>query len=165
MKKTAVKCAGDNLDNHVQTIAVLKLYKKMGVSENDIVYIGMQHLHDYNGDYLILPIIGVGIVGDYAPPYSERIIPIFISSHFVFDELTEEQINYLNQHASIGCRDEWSLSTMRKYNIESVLSGCITVLLGERNDFINKSCSGKIWAIDVPDFTKPELEKRYIQTK
>jgi len=78
----AIKCAGYNLGDPVQTIAVLHLYKQMGIPENEIVHIGMQHLKDYNGEYVILPIIGVGIVGDYAPPYSERIIPI-LSVHIL----------------------------------------------------------------------------------
>ncbi|MBE5916751.1 MAG: polysaccharide pyruvyl transferase family protein [Pseudobutyrivibrio ruminis] len=157
----AIKCAGYNLGDPVQTIAVLHLYKQMGIPENEIVHIGMQHLKDYNGEYVILPIIGVGIVGDYAPPYSERIIPIFISSHFVLDELTQEQISYLNHHAPIGCRDEWSLNTMRKYNIPSYLSGCITVLMHPKMDTLNCRNDGKIWAIDVPEFIKPELEKHF----
>ncbi len=156
-EEVALRSSGDNLGDHVQTIALLNLYKRMGVPKEEIVFIGMQHLHDYDGDYVLLPIIGVGIVGEYAPPYSNKIIPIFISSHFVLDELKQNEIDYLCKYAPIGCRDEWTLNTMRKYNIPAFLSGCITILMDADRNIEND----KIYAIDVPEFIKPYLDEKY----
>ena len=157
-EETTERTAGYNLGDSIQTLAVLNLYKKMGINNDDVVFVGMNHLKDYDGEYVLLPIIGVPIMGEYAPPYSDRIVPVFLSSHFAYDDLDDEQIQYLKTYAPVGCRDEYSLNTMRMYNIPSYLSGCITVLF--ENDFEYKR-NNKIYAIDLPEYIKNEVSEKF----
>lgn len=159
-EEASIRGAGDNLGDHVQTIALLELYKKMGIPNEEILMVGMQHLHDYDGEYVVLPIIGVGVIGDYAPPYSDRIIPVFISTHFVIDELTDEQVRYIEKFAPVGCRDEWTLNIMRRYHLPAYLSGCITVLMGD-DEHRDNTVDDIIYCIDVPDYIKPYVDNHF----
>lgn len=157
---SASNAAGYNLGDAVQTIAVLNLYKKIGIDESEIVKIGMKDLHSYDGEYVLLPMIGVAMgISSSIFPFSPKIIPLFISSHFVLDDLTEEMVRYLNNYAPIGCRDEYSLKTMRKYHIPAYLSGCITTLF-EKNKVITEK-NNNIYLVDTPNGVLEKVKEKY----
>jgi hypothetical protein len=78
-------------------------------------------------------------------PPSASIDPFFISIHFTDKFLptvfSEENINYLKEHAPIGARDLATLNELQKRDIPSYFSGCLTLTLENpykdtRNDII-----------------------------
>lgn len=149
----ANKYKGFNIGDPIQTIALEKLYYEMGIIQNDIIKIDMCDLTIYNGEYVLLPMLGVAIGIGFCPlPISPKIIPVFISAHFAINELSSEIQTYLREYAPIGCRDEYSLQTMRKYGIPAYLSGCITTIFNKR---IFEPDKKKIYLIDIPS----KLEK------
>lgn len=152
----AARAAGYNLGDAIQTMAVYEAYKEIGISDSDILFVNMQSLKTYRGEKVILPIIGVGVIGEFAPPYSEDIIPLFISTHFVNNYLSVGEIEYLLKFAPIGCRDEYSFNTMQRYHIPAYLSGCITVLFHSKQKRENKG----IYLIDAPDSLKKYIPEQ-----
>ncbi len=84
----------------------------------------------------------------YWPP-SPSIEPFFISIHiskeFLPVAFSEEGIDYLLQHAPIGARDHFTLRELRKRNIPSYFSGCLTLTL----DNPNKKRDNIIYAVNL----------------
>ena len=143
----SVNTAGDNL----QIIAMDYIYGKMGINKDDIVYIDTYELDTYDGEYVILPVYlplfnhtEKGMAGLFSP----KIIPVFINLIWPLDILTEEETAFLRQHEPIGCRDERTMLTMRKYGISSYLNGCITVVFPK--SAVDRSKCRKIYIVDVP---------------
>lgn len=151
----STQAAGFNIGDPIQSIMLERLYNEMGVNENEIKRLNLCDLSTYNGEYILLPMLSVAIGVGFTPlPLSPKIIPLFISAHFVISELNYEQITYLRNYAPIGCRDEYSLNTMRRYNIPAYLTGCITVLFPKRAASINAK---DIYIIDEPKALKKFL--------
>lgn len=152
----SIQAAGFNIGDPIQTLALEKLYKEMGISNSEIKYIELCDIKTYDGEYVILPMLGVALGVGFAPlPLSPKIIPVFISAHFVKNDLTDEEVLYLKQYEPIGCRDEYSLNTMRKYGILSFLTGCITTIFENRELIKGNS----IFLIDTPESLNPFLPK------
>ena len=140
----------NNLGDQMQIIAIDHIYRQMGVPRDDIVYIDYHNLRDYDGDYAILP-VSMPMV-DYFPNgfadrFSDRIIPVFLGVTMVKESLTEKEQTYLRKYAPIGCRDERTLRTMRRYGIMAYLNGCITVTLPRRAH----EAGGDIYIVDVDE--------------
>lgn len=159
--KSAKRMAGFNIGDPIQTVALEKIYKEMNILEENIVRIDLSELAVYKGEYVVLPMLGVAIGAGFAPlPLSPFILPVFISAHFVVSELSQEAIEYLKMYAPIGCRDEYSLNTMRKYGIPAFLSGCITAVWEKRKLNIMPK---KVYIVDVPQSVEeyiPDILKK-----
>lgn len=140
-----------NIGDNIQMYAMKQIYAKMGVSENDIVKIDFHDLHTYDGEYVVLPInlffFGCHDAKEKWFPASPKIIPVFIGVHFDSDYLDEEEVSYLNKYAPIGCRDEYTLCVMRKYNIPAYLFGCVTATLDKRRS----NAQSMTYLVDVED--------------
>lgn len=64
-RKNAIRVV--NIGDYIQIIAIDNLYKKMGISKKDIVYIEYYDLFDYDGDDVILPFSFI-YFNPYNPP-------------------------------------------------------------------------------------------------
>lgn len=153
---------GYNAGDAIQSMAFEQIYRMADIPESEIVEIGLDELEKYDGEYLILPMYSMAIGIGFAPlPLSPKIIPVFISSHFAVQELSELQVKYLQTYQPIGCRDEFSLSTMHKYGIQAYLSGCGTIIFPKRS---RKPDVPKALFIDTPQelerFIPSEISKR-----
>lgn len=147
----------NNLGDNMQLIAVDYIYKFMNLSKEDIVYIDKNELSSYNGEYVILPVTMPLI--DYTENgicgrFSEHILPVFFGLTLVTEYLLTQEIVYYHKYEPIGCRDERTLNTMRKYGIQSYLNGCITATLPIRE---NKETQKKVFIVDVPDELIPHI--------
>lgn len=157
-----------NVGDNIQMYAMKQIYAKMGIDENNIIKIDFHDLYTYDGEYVILPInlffFGCHDAKETWFPTSPKIIPVFIGVHFDSNYLTEEEIVYLKQYAPIGCRDEYTLFMMRKYNIPAYLFGCVTATLDKREDNNNQS---RTYLVDIGDevleFIPKELKKNICQ--
>jgi len=146
----------NNLGDNMQIIAIDEIYRSMGVNLRDIVYINTNELSTYKGEYVILPVTMPlvdyqegGISGRFSP----HIIPVFLGLTMVKDTLEAEEIAYYKKFEPIGCRDERTLNTLRKYQIQSYLHGCITVTFPKRQ---HEPSNGSVYIVDVNE----QLQKK-----
>lgn len=87
---------------------------------------------------------------------SPYIAPLFISTHFssydtygISSEWIKINSDYLKKYAPIGCRDKHSKEILDKFNIDSYVSGCVTLTLDKFD--IKKSSEDYICCVDVSD--------------
>ena len=140
--------SGYNVGDPIQSFAVQYLYDMMGIKHEDRISVKFCDLNKYDGEYVLLPICGLGIGLKFAKlPLSEKIIPVFISSHFSKTNYSAEEIEYLKKYQPIGCRDEFSLNNLRKYGLDCFLTGCITAIFPKRTELPKE---GKVYLIDTP---------------
>lgn len=138
-----------NIGDEFQALAILRIYQKMGIKDADIIYIDYNDIKNYKGEYVLLPIC-INLQLDYdILPLPSNIIPCFIGlSFFAQGQIPFNVEEYLKKYQPIGCRDEQTLSLLRKYNIDAYLAGCITATLDRRDS----SCHGDtIYCIDLSD--------------
>ena len=140
------------LGDQMQLIALDEIYRQMGLSlERDIVYVDKNDLATYGGEEILLP-ISFSLV-DYvekgwASRFSARIKPLFLGLTLARGFLYPEEVVFFNQNGPIGCRDERTYETLRKYNVPSYLAGCVTCTLPQRT---HTPVRGKVFLVDAPD--------------
>lgn len=145
----AKRLKGFNIGDAVQIEALNYIYKQMGITEEQIQDICYADLQTYDGEYVLLPMLGVAIGLENARlPLSPKIIPVFFSAHFAASEFNNKTLEYLKRYEPIGCRDEYSMNNLRKKGIQCYLSGCITVTLPRREASVQGE---KVFFIDVPE--------------
>lgn len=149
---------GYNIGDVIQTIALENIYEHMGIERQQIAHIPLCDIHDYSGEYTLLPMCGMALGTGFVPfPISYRIIPVFISAHILTSELSSEAVDFLRTYQPIGCRDEHSLNIMRRYNILAYLSGCLTVTFPRRTTVPDKP---KVLLIDTPASLEPHIPEQ-----
>ncbi|MCM1251840.1 MAG: polysaccharide pyruvyl transferase family protein [Clostridium sp.] len=152
-----------NIGDNVQGWAILNLYKKMGINKSQIVGITPTEMHDYSGDYIIVPFAEA--FSNYKRmnifPPSPRIIPVMISLAMC-DEECDDIVPYLKSHEPIGCRDEVTMDLLRRKGIESYLSGCLTITLPKRKHSVSLN-EGKVFLVDIPNSLKAYIPDNLLQ--
>lgn len=152
----------NNLGDNMQLIAIDKIYEAMGVPACDIVYIDKNDLASYKGEYVIMPVT-MPLVdyteGGICGRFSDHIIPVFLGLTLAQDMLLPEEVEYYRHYEPIGCRDERTLVTLRSYEIQSYLHGCITVTFPRRK--AEGKSFDKVFIVDVPDELLPYIPEQY----
>ena len=138
-----------NIGDEFQALAILQIYRDMGIKEEEIIYIDFNDIKKYDGEYVLLPIC-MNLQLDYdVIPFPPHIIPCFIGlSLFCQDKLPLVVEHYLKNYQPIGCRDEKTLELLRRYNIDSYLAGCVTATLAKRD---YKHRGDTIYCVDLDD--------------
>ena len=161
----------NNIGDNIQIITIDYLYGLLGISEDQIEYVDKDCLAKYesdNGEKAILP-VSMPLVdyvdGGISGRFSDDIIPVFLGLTMVKDELDECEIKYLKKFEPIGCRDERTYDTLRKYEINAYLNGCFTLTLPYSN---SKEKKEKIFFVDTPDslddFVPNEIKDSIVKT-
>ncbi len=140
-----------NLGDPIQSFAVLNIYKRLGISEEDIIPLDRYDLADYAGDEVIVLINGAENYEYFCYatrflPVSDKIHPVFISIHFHRD-LSESELETLRGNQPIGCRDEYTANYLKQKGIDAFLSGCLTMTFPKRDE--NKLYE-KVFIVDCP---------------
>lgn len=149
----AEKGAIYNIGDNMQTFAVDNLYKRMGISKEDIIDINFADMKTYDGEEVILPLAGYG--SHYKRfnqfPTSEKIIPYFIGFE-MSDPTCDNIVPYLKKYEPIGCRDEATMLLLQSKGVKAYTSGCVTITLPKRTE---EPETFKVFFVDIPS----ELEK------
>lgn len=140
----------NNLGDNMQLIAIDSIYDRMGIPKEDIIYIDKNEISTYKGEYVVLPVT-MPLV-DYTEDgicgrFSDHIIPVFLGLTLIKDSLLPKEVAYYNRFQPIGCRDERTMDTLRKYGIQTYLHGCITATLPKR--FTEGKTFNKVFIVDV----------------
>jgi hypothetical protein len=155
-----------NLGDNIQLSAIEKLYKYMGVAEEEIIKIPYTELstwHDENGEKVILPINFPFL--EYkekgiANTFSEDIIPIFLGLTLLKSRFSIDEIDYLKQYEPIGCRDEFTYQNLKKAGLKVWLNGCMTLTM-----FPNRQIEGSkksVFLVDISDQLREFIPQEFI---
>lgn len=141
-----------NLGDPIQSFAVLELYKKIGISEENIVPLDRYDLADYGGEDVAVIVNGAENYEHFCYatrflPVSDKIHPVFISLHLHRD-LSENELASLRNNQPIGCRDEYTVKYLKSKGIDAFLTGCLTMLFPRRSE--NKKYE-KVFIVDCPE--------------
>ena len=144
-----------NVGDNVQSLAAKQYLPQVDQ------YLNRETLADYKGEKIKLIMNGwfTHNIHNWVP--SEDIIPLFVSFHInntaAPHMLSEKGIAYLKKHEPIGCRDQFSVDTLKAKGIDAYFTGCLTLTLdnykvddAERND--------EIYIVD-PLYSYPTYEK------
>lgn len=117
----------DNLGDFIQSIAAAAfLDQKPAFLDRDQLHLGTQKPTQLicNGWFMENP---------HNWPPGPGIEPLFLSFHInptaQQQMLSPEGIAYLQKHAPIGCRDQYTLQLMQQHQIPAYFSGCLTLSL------------------------------------
>lgn len=168
-----------NIGDYLQFMTIESLYDEMGVHKEDIIRLNINDIKSYRGEYAVLPlnyaIFNQNFITDGKLDFPERIVPIFLACSLNTIGVNgrkllqiEENVSFLKRHEPIGCRDEYTMRTLREFGIVAYLTGCLTVTLPETQyTYIERE---KVYFVDVPHSVKkyiPEgmLEKAVVTTQ
>lgn len=149
-----------NIGDTFQTIAMLEIYKKMGVEYNELVKVTLDDLKTYDGEKIILPIStyfntlfwNLNMFEKEFYPFSKKIIPVFTSVYCTDERILRHFLKY--QDTIFGTRD---LETKRCINNlfgeekRAFMTGCVTLTFKKREPSLTQN---KIYSIDVPESAK-----------
>lgn len=144
-----------NIGDNIQSLSADQFLPKIDK------YLSREKLANYKGDKIKLIMNGwfTHNIHNWIP--SEDIIPLFVSFHMNNTAapymLSEKGISYLKEHEPIGCRDKFTLETLKGKGIDAYFTGCLTLTLdsykvddSRRND--------EVYIVD-PLYGYPTLEK------
>lgn len=145
-----------NIGDYMQILAIDYLYEKMGIPEDEIIYIEYYDLFDYDGEYVVLPINFIffnAYYGERDLVFSPKVIPVFLGIHTINGNYNQCELEYLKRYSPIGCRDMQSLSVLREKNIDAYLQGCISTVFPKRAGMKlgGVDGGGKVYLVDIPD--------------
>ena len=140
-----------NLGDPIQSIAVINLYREMGISDEDIIPIEKYDAAYYDGEEAIVIMNGAEHYEHYAyhtaflPP-SKQLTPVYFSL-YLDRELNEDVMNNFRQYGPIGCRDMDTLRRLNEKGCGTYLSGCVTMTFPKREKTDKQK---SIFLIDCP---------------
>lgn len=141
-----------NIGDPIQSIAVINLYKEMGIAEEDIIPIDRYDVASYKGEEAIVTINGAenyeheAYHTDFLPPPSQ-ITPVYFSFFFA-RECDNKTMDSFRKNGPIGCRDMATYRYFEENNVGAYLTGCVTMTL-PRRDVTDKQ--NTVFMIDTPD--------------
>lgn len=146
---------GVNLGDYVQTIATKNVINKI-LPNIEYKFWDRDNLLNYDGQPAFVVMQGwFGYGVKFLP--NEKILPILIGTHITttkrdgFCKVLENNADYFKK-VTFGCRDTSTLNFIRRLNLESYLSRCLTLTFPKRED--NKLYN-KTFIVDIaPKFHK-----------
>lgn len=116
----------NNIGDEIQTIAQLGFIpqgRKLSVANRD-------HLNSFAGKSSYLIANGWYLHNTKNWPPSNRLKPIFVSFHLADSWKPDvHSVNYLRQHAPIGCRDLTTANRLKALGVDAHFSGCLTLTI------------------------------------
>lgn len=118
-----------NLGDYMQTLAVRRLYRRLGIADKDILTIDRETLRDYDGPPAI--VVMNACFYPFCFPISPNIHPVFIGFQ-AKKALIQKNRAFLQNFAPIGCRDYATHIACQELGLASYISGCLTLSFAPR---------------------------------
>lgn len=144
-----------NVGDNVQSLAAKQYLPQVDQ------FLNRETLADYKGEKIKLIMNGwfTHNIHNWVP--SEDIIPLFVSFHInntaAPHMLSENGIAYLKKHEPIGCRDQFSVDTLKAKGIDAYFTGCLTLTL-DNYKVDDSQRTDEIYIVD-PLYSYPTYEK------
>lgn len=152
------------IGDDIQLLAIENLYNYMGIDYKDVVRIERTELQTYDGEMVVLPVTFpfTAYYDDLTITcFSEKIIPVFLGLCIFSKTLNQKDVDYLKKFAPIGCRDEYTLDTMKKYNIPAYLNACMTLTFPKVSK--DRTNLKRVFCIDVQEKLVPYIPKEILE--
>lgn len=150
-----------NVGDNIQSLAAKQFLPQVDA------YVNREKLAEYRGPKLKLIMNGwfTHNIQNWVP--SENIIPLFVSFHMNNTAapfmLSDKGIAYLKKHEPIGCRDQFTVDTLKAKGIDAYFTGCLTLTLDSYK--VDDSERGdNIYIVD-PLYSYPRPEKIFYNAK
>lgn len=118
-----------NLGDNIQSVAIRRLLKNIGLSDEQIVSVNRDTLTTYRGDPVLL--IMNGCFWQRHFPLPSKVHPVFIGFQTDIETIRANKAFFLD-HQPIGCRDEATYKAFRRLGVQAFVTGCLTLTLPER---------------------------------
>ncbi|UOA29030.1 hypothetical protein [Pseudosulfitobacter sp. DSM 107133] len=118
-----------NLGDYMQTLAVRRLYSRLGIDDAQIVPIDRETLSTYDGPPVFLPMNACFY--HWCFPLPPAITPIWIGFQ-ARKELIVKHSDFFRTQGAIGCRDSATAAHFTALGIDNFISGCLTLSLPPR---------------------------------
>ena len=144
-----------NVGDNIQSLAAKQYLPQVDEMLN------REKLGDYRGEKLKLIMNGwfTHNIHNWVP--SEDIDPLFVSFHINNTAapfmLSEKGIAYFKKHEPIGCRDQFSVDTLKAKGIDAYFTGCLTLTL-DNYKVDDSQRTDDIYIVD-PLYSYPTYEK------
>ena len=126
-----------NIGDYIQSLAASQFLS------SDPVYINRDELGLYDGEGAKVIMNGWYTYKPSTCLPSKTVMPLFVSFHLNTEAkdsfFTTNNIALLKQYAPIGCRDEYTARILQEYGIVAYYSGCLTMTLGHRFNFLKRN--------------------------
>jgi len=119
-----------NVGDSIQSIAVRRLLKRLGVDDANIVGIDRDSLRNYDGAPVKLIMNGCFHEGCF--PLSPQIEPVFFGFNAESESVVADNKALFRKHQPIGCRDNATKRLFDKHRIAAFVTGCATLTLDRR---------------------------------
>jgi hypothetical protein len=153
-----------NVGEGIISMSLERIYRKMGIPENEIVWINHVDVATYDGEECIFPIVSFLQNIESVGSYSTNIRPVFIC-YVSFAPFTQHEIAVLKQYEPIGCRDAYTLEQCRLNGIKAYLNGCITALLPKYYGIRNRQTVLSDVDPELLSFIPPDLLQNTVTVK
>lgn len=158
-----------NIGDYLQSLAISYIYKKMGLSDDDVLNLSPEEIINYEAEeYILLPLNWALFEKKFLDDNNRinlphKVIPVFLSMTlgcaFNNSSFNSFNIQYLKNFEPIGCRDEVTSTILRQHGIKSYVNGCLTSVLPIRK---TNSSQNKILLIDAPNELYEYIPKDYL---
>lgn len=144
-----------NVGDNIQSLAAKQYLPQVDT------FINREHLADYKGEKTQVIMNGwfTHNIHNWIP--SDAIEPLFVSFHINNTAapfmLSEKGIAYLKKHEPIGCRDQFSVDTLKAKGINAYFTGCLTLTLDSYK--VDDTLRGEDIYIVDPLYSYPSWEK------
>ena len=145
-----------NIGDPIQSLAVINLYREMGVAEEDIIPVDRFDAMDYAGEECVMVFNGLesvetAVFNTPTLPPAPQIHPIYMGLHYS-RKVNPGEIESFIRHGPVGCRDGLTVNTLTNLGVSAFLSGCLTVTypLREKTD-----SQDKVFLVDVQESLIP----------
>lgn len=119
-----------NIGDNIQSLAVRNLFRRIGITEDQMVGIDRDDLAGYDGEPVVLLMNGCFYKRCF--PLPDRITPLFFGFNTDSESVIKDNRPLFLKHAPIGCRDTATMELMVAHGISAYVSGCATLTLDRR---------------------------------
>jgi len=150
-----------NVGDYMQLAGIMRAYKRLGITEEEIIEIERNQLSLYDGEYVILPMTAafIAVHGTQPFPLSEKIIPIFIG-FFTADESIAIEIAKYEKFGPFGCRDLVTMQIIRNQGVQAYMSGCLSICFEKRTETPK---NGKVYLGEPPEKLREYIPREYME--
>lgn len=136
----SLKVSTDNIGDHVQVIAGLRMLRSVGIQpsmyiDRDTEIASCDNLNKSHRKIALLLNGWFKRKGEQWPP-NKKIIPIFLGFHIRLNKcpelLSDDALKYYKKFAPIGCRDLYTQQLLESKNIKCFESNCLSLTFQKR---------------------------------
>lgn len=128
-----------NIGDNIQSVAIRRLLKLIGYSDDQIISVNRDTITLYRGDPVLL--VMNGCFWERHFPIPSKVHPVFIGFQTNRETIRANK-RYFEHHQPIGCRDQATYRAFRKEGIQAYVTGCLTFTLPARD---KEPSNGKVF--------------------